>query len=81
MVITGNLLAKVVDYATKRYPAESAENHIAQQSYIDGFRAGYDLQSREWLEYAHMIQADGKWIRWHQIVLISLISILIGKYL
>lgn len=78
MIVTGNMLARTVAYAAKHYPDdESQENRIAQQSYIDGFKDGYDLMCQEWLEYARMIQRDGRWVKLHQLIL----AVLLGMFL
>ena len=78
MILRGYILAQTVAYAAKHYPDDrSQENRIAQQSYLDGYQAAYDINAKEWLEYGRMLQQDGKWIKWHQLIL----AVLAGMFL
>lgn len=81
MVVTANMIARVKAYADKHWPGDNQENRIAQQSYLDGYQAAYNTSCQEWLEYARMIQQDGKWIKWHQIGLALLVGALIRGWM
>lgn len=77
MIVTGNMLARIKAYADKHWPGDNQENRIAQQSYLDGFQAAYNISCQEWLDYARMLQQDGRWIKWHQLIL----AVLLGMFL
>jgi hypothetical protein len=77
MIVTNNMIVRVKTYADKHWPGDNQENRIAQQSYLDGFQAAHNISCQEWLDYARMIQQDGKWIKWHQIIL----AVLVGMFL
>ena len=64
MVVTGNMLIRGKAYADQHYPGDNQENRIAQQSYLDGFRAGYEKTSWEWLRYCRNIEQYAKRGRW-----------------
>lgn len=81
MVVTANMITRVKAYADKHWPGDNQENRIAQQSYLDGYQAGYNTSCQEWLEYARMIQQDRKWIKWHQIGLALLAGALIRGWM
>lgn len=77
MVVTANMLVRVKAYADKHWPGDNKENRIAQQSYLDGYQAAYNINAQELLEYGRMAQQDGKWIKLHQLIL----AILAGMFL
>ena len=77
MIVTANMLVKVKAYADKHWPGDNQENRIAQQSYLDGYQAAYNMNAQELLEYGRMVQQDGKWIKWHQLIL----AVLAGMFL
>lgn len=69
MIVTANMLVRVKAYADKHWPGDNQENRIAQQSYLDGYQTAYNINCKELLDCARMIQQDGKWIKLHQLVL------------
>ena len=81
MVINQNMLAQTKDYADRHWPGDNLENRIAQQSYIDGFRAGYDKTSLEWLCYCKNIEQYAKRGRLSGYFAALFLGIIIGQWL
>jgi hypothetical protein len=81
MIVTANMLVKVKAYADKHWPGDNQENRIAQQSYLDGYQAAYNINAQELLEYGRMLQQDGKWIKLHQLILAVLLGMLLRGWI